>query len=156
MSLLERLQKSQVEISISDALKEARDKTFDEFLKSLKENGNLEWFLKLKVSDVIQLKQIKHLVDEEVADEEDYKTKIIETLNEVNIKIHKRGISSAEIKEKIGGNGSTLRKVLSSLIKDKKIWSTGKTQGMKWVLYKDKDKAEIEHMRGNTGLVRGS
>ncbi len=50
--------------------------------------------------------------------------------------------------EEIGGNGQTLRKVLASLKEERKVWSTGKTQGMRWVLYKHKDKVEALVMKG--------
>ncbi len=76
MSLLDKLQKPKKEFVISEALKEYRDKTFKEFLSALEDEKKLDWFLELKVGDVIQLKQIKLVANEDVGDEEDYKIKI--------------------------------------------------------------------------------
>ena len=59
----------------------------------------------------------------------------------------KRGVSTSEMMEVIGGNAKTLRKLLDELKSENKVWATGKTQGMKWVLYKYKDKAEAEYLK---------
>lgn len=148
MSLLEALQKPQIELIISDALKNARDRTFKEFLSELEAKNQLAFFLNLKVGNVIKLKQITAVVDEEVEDEDDYKEKVMNVISEIDIKTHKLGLLSNEIKEKVGGNSKVLRKVLASLKNERKIWSTGKTQGMRWVLYKFKDKVEAEFLKG--------
>jgi hypothetical protein len=148
MSILEKLLKPKIELTVSDILKESRDKTFGEFLDSLKEKGQLENFLKLKVSDIIKLKQISAVADEEVEDEDDYKEKAFEVISNIDMKVNKLGITSNEIKEQIGGNGASLRKVLASLKDEKKVWSTGKTQGKKWVLYKYMSKVEAEYNKG--------
>lgn len=147
-SILQRLQRPKIELTVSDILKECRENTFEEFLHSLKEKSLLEDFLKLKVSDVIKLKQMSAVADEEVEDEADYKVKVLKVIQDIDMKVNKLGILSNDIKEQIGGNGQVLRKVLAVLKEEKKVWSTGKTKGMKWVLYKHKDKVEAEFNKG--------
>jgi hypothetical protein len=148
MSILDKLLKPKIELTISDILKECRDKTFEEFLSTLKDKDQLENFLKLKVGDIIKLKQISAVADEEVEDEDGYKEKAFEVISNIDMKANKLGITSNEIKEQIGGNGASLRKVLASLKDEKKVWSTGKTQGKKWVLYKYMSKVEAEYNKG--------
>ena len=148
MSILAKLIKPKIELTISDILKDSRDKTFEEFLHSLEEKGQLKNFLALKVSDIIKLKQISAVADEDVEDEEAYKEKALAVISEIDMKVNKLGITSNEIKEQIGGNGASLRKVLASLKDEKKVWSTGKTQGKKWVLYKYMAKVEAEYNKG--------
>lgn len=145
--LLDSLQKDKKELTISEALKEAREKTFRELLEDLNSKNQLDWFLDTKIGDVITLSQLKKVVEEEVEDEEDFKGKILNHLKTIDMKEFKRGVSSSEIKEVIGGNSQTLRKLLDALKADGKVWSTGKTQGMKWVLAKYKDKAEAEYLK---------
>jgi hypothetical protein len=147
-SILQRLQGPKIELTVSDILKECRENTFEEFLFSLKEKSLLEDFLKLKVSSVIKLKQMSAVADEDVEDEDDYKEKVLKVIQDIDMKVNKLGILSNDIKEQIGGNGQTLRKVLAALKEEKKVWSTGKTKGMKWVLYKYKDKVEAEFTKG--------
>lgn len=147
-SILQRLQRPKIELTVSDILKECRENTFEEFLHSLEEKSLLEDFLKLKVSDVIKLKQMSAVADEEVEDEADYKVKVLKVIQDIDMKVNKLGILSNDIKEQIGGNGQVLRKVLAVLKEEKKVWSTGKTKGMKWVLYKHKDKVEAEFNKG--------
>ena len=148
MSILAKLIKPKIELTVSDILKDSRDKTFEEFLQSLEEKGQLKNFLALKVSDIIKLKQISAVADEDVEDEEAYKEKALAVISEIDMKVNKLGITSNEIKEQIGGNGASLRKVLASLKDEKKVWSTGKTQGKKWVLYKYMAKVEAEYNKG--------
>lgn len=147
-SILQRLQRPKIELTVSDILKECRENTFEEFLHALEEKSLLEDFLKLKVSDVIKLKQMSAVADEEVEDEADYKVKVLKVIQDIDMKVNKLGILSNDIKEQIGGNGQVLRKVLAVLKEEKKVWSTGKTKGMKWVLYKHKDKVEAEFNKG--------
>ena len=147
-SILQRLQRPKIELTVSDILKECRENTFEEFLHTLEEKSLLEDFLKLKVSDVIKLKQMSAVADEEVEDEADYKVKVLKVIQDIDMKVNKLGILSNDIKEQIGGNGQVLRKVLAVLKKENKVWSTGKTKGMKWVLYKHKDKVEAEFNKG--------
>lgn len=147
-SILQRLQRPKIELTVSDILKECRENTFEEFLHTLEEKSLLEDFLKLKVSDVIKLKQMSAVADEEVEDEADYKVKVLKVIQDIDMKVNKLGILSNDIKEQIGGNGQVLRKVLAVLKEEKKVWSTGKTKGMKWVLYKHKDKVEAEFNKG--------
>jgi putative ubiquitin-RnfH superfamily antitoxin RatB of RatAB toxin-antitoxin module len=147
-SILQRLQRPKIELTVSDILKECRENTFEEFLHTLEEKSLLEDFLKLKVSDVIKLKQMAAVADEEVEDEAEYKEKVLKVIQDIDMKVNKLGILSNDIKEQIGGNGQVLRKVLAVLKEEKKVWSTGKTKGMKWVLYKHKDKVEAEFNKG--------
>ena len=148
MSILEKLLKPKIELTVSDILKDSRDKTFEEFLHFLEEKGQLKNFLALKVGDIIKLKQISAVADEDVENEEEYKEKALAVISEIDMKVNKLGITSNEIKEQIGGNGASLRKVLASLKDEKKVWSTGKTQGKKWVLYKYMAKVEAEYNKG--------
>jgi len=148
MSILDKLLKPKIELTVSGILKDSKDKTFGEFLDSLKEKSQLENFLKLKVGDIIKLKQISAVADEEVENEDEYKDKAFEVISNIDIKVNKLGITSNEIKEQIGGNGASLRKVLAALKDEKKVWSTGKTQGKKWVLYKYMSKVEAEYNKG--------
>lgn len=145
LNILDSLQKDKKEQTISEALKEAREKTFRELLEGLNEKNQLDWFLDTKIGDVITLSQLKKVVEEEVEDEEGFKVKILNHLKSIDMKEHKRGVSTSQMMEVIGGNAKTLRKLLDELKKENKVWFTGKTQGMKWVLYKYKDKAEAEY-----------
>lgn len=147
LNILDSLQKDKKEQTISEALKEAREKTFRELLEGLNLKGQLDWFLDTKIGDVITLSQLKKVVEEEVEDEEGFKVKILNHLKSIDMKELKRGVSTSEMMEVIGGNAKTLRKLLDELKSENKVWATGKTQGMKWVLYKYKDKAEAEYLK---------
>lgn len=147
LNILDSLQKDKKEQTISEALKEAREKTFRELLEGLNAKGQLDWFLDTKIGDVITLSQLKKVVEEEVEDEEGFKVKILNHLKSIDMKELKRGVSTSEMMEVIGGNAKTLRKLLDELKSENKVWATGKTQGMKWVLYKYKDKAEAEYLK---------
>lgn len=147
LNILDSLQKDKKEQTISEALKEAREKTFRELLEDLNTRKQLDWFLDTKIGDVITLSQLKKVVEEDVDDEDGFKIKILNHLKNIDMKESKRGISTSEMKEVIGGNSQVLRKLLDELKADSKVWSTGKTQGMKWVLYKYKDKAEAEYLK---------
>lgn len=147
LNILDTLQRDKKEQTMSEALKEAREKTFRELLEDLNTKGQLDWFLDTKIGSIISLSQLKKVAEEAVEDEDAFKVKILNHLKSIDLKVHPRGVSTSEMKEVIGGNAQVLRKLLDELKAENKTWATGKTQGMKWVLYKYKDKAEAAYLK---------
>jgi len=149
MNLLDILQKPEQKHSVSESLRINKDKTFRQYLEYLKENDLMDWFLNTKINEILKLKDIKNIEHKEVEDIEIYKDQLLLLLKEEGLSSNreKRGITSSEILENLGGNPIQLRKFLEELKKEKKIFSTGKTQGKRWVLWELKDVAEKNYLR---------
>lgn len=147
INVLDLLQKPKEIETISNFLKENRDLTFREILEKLEKENRLIWFLDCKVSEIFSVKETKIVKQEDIDDVENYKLKVLELLEKTGLGKSKRGLSTKEIVFKIGGNTSHCRKILESLKRERKTWNTGKTQGMKWVLYNFKNEAVDNYLK---------
>lgn len=134
---------------VSSQLRKFKDQTFGEFLDFLVEEEKLDILRSLNVNDILKIKDLRIQVDEEVSNIEEYKSKIEEFLSENKLgkPPHNRGATTPEILEEIGGNPLSLRKALSSLKEEKRVFDTGKTQGQRWVLWQYKEQAEKAYLK---------
>lgn len=132
---------------ISLLLRECKNKTFSEILEILKKENKEQWFFSLKPADLFKLRDYKHVETTVINDVEKYRQDVLDLLTRTELGESKRGLSTKEILGELKGTPSQCRSILESLKKENKIWKTGKTQGVRWVLYKYRDLAEKQYLR---------
>lgn len=147
MSLIEELMKPKEIEEISKFIREHRDNSFGEIVEKLKEEGKLEWFYNCTPLELFSIKEYKTVKEEEIENLDDYKEAILKLLEKTGLGESKRGLSTKEIIMELGGTGAQCRRTLESLKSERKVNKTGKTQGMKWVLWEHFKKAEQNYLR---------
>lgn len=137
MSIFDHTEQTKIDYLIS-YFRENKDLTFEEVFEKLKTESKFEWLIKLKIKDIFKYKDLKVIKKEHVEDIEEYEKKVIKFLEDNGVGESGRGFSTTEILNDIGGNQNTLRNLLNVLFENNTVFSTGETQGKKWVLGKFK------------------
>lgn len=127
---------------------ENKDLSFQDVFTKLKYDQKFDWLLDLKINDIFKYKEIKKIRKEFVEDLEEYQKTILKFLEDNGIGESGRGFSTSEILDKIGGNANSLRNILNELLDKNIVFSTGETQGKKWIIVKYKKQAYNRYNKG--------
>lgn len=154
MSIFQQTAKAQLLLSLQTKILAASEMTLGEFLQKGLPDNEKNLLLGFKIGEIfpqpeVEVKEEKKDVKTHIPTEAEgeYKEKVLKFLKDSGLGDSLRGFKTEDIVSACAGDTNVARKVLGELQKDRLVYSTGKTRGLRWVAKEFEKKAEANWLK---------